>query len=80
MRLVARMDAVGAASATPMPPRTVKATERGIFELASNYVRRGKHLLPKQGSAAPWVVLNSYPRDILGMAYGSTTDGCLVYA
>lgn len=79
MRMLSYMDERNLSVVIPTPKPDVSVTNRSVFDLASNYVKRARPLLPSQGSKSPWVVLNSYPRDFLQMAYGSVNDGSLSY-
>ena len=50
---------------------------RPLLPLTAGYVRRGAHLLPRQGERWPWRVLQSYARDRLDMRRGGYDDGVL---
>ena len=51
-----------------------------IFGLNSGYIRRSAHLLPRQGTAAPWRVHQSYLRDYRATKLASIEDGALVFS
>jgi cation diffusion facilitator CzcD-associated flavoprotein CzcO len=70
-RLLAHMDAHGYRSATPAFGGGVSA--RPLLALTSGYVRRAADVLPKQGEAAPWVLRQSYPLDLLSTRFGDIT-------
>lgn len=56
------------------------ATESSVMDgLNSGYVRRAADRLPRQGSRAPWQVLQDYLRDIPLMRRGSFEDGALEF-
>jgi hypothetical protein len=45
-----------------------------FLDLASGYVLRSIHTLPKQGSRAPWRLYQNYARDVLMMRRGPVVD------
>jgi monooxygenase len=45
-----------------------------LFNLTSGYVRRGAHLLPKQGARQPWRVSHSYLRDYRALKMSGVED------
>ena len=67
------MDAHGLRQATPRAPDRSVATEP-FLDLASGYVLRSIHALPKQGSRAPWRLYQNYMRDVLMMRRGPLED------
>ncbi|OLT05752.1 FAD-containing monooxygenase EthA [Pseudonocardia sp. CNS-004] len=67
-RLLAHMDAHGYRSAVPEFHGEVAA--RPLLSLTSGYVRRAADVLPKQGRAAPWVLRQNYPVDMLSTRFG----------
>ncbi|KRE41835.1 flavin-containing monooxygenase [Knoellia sp. Soil729] len=76
--VLARMAATGAATATP---RLDADIEEGTppFELASGYVERSRHLLPKQGTTKPWTVRQNYFHDLRLMSPRKVDDGTLEF-
>jgi monooxygenase len=72
-RLLHHMDANGVRQATPRAPDQSVATEP-FLDLASGYVLRSIHTLPKQGSRAPWRLYQNYIRDVLMMRRGALED------
>ena len=72
-RLLNHMDANGHRQATPRAPDQSVATEP-FLDLASGYVLRSIHTLPKQGSRAPWRLYQNYMRDVLMMRRGPLED------
>ncbi|WP_377641773.1 flavin-containing monooxygenase [Oryzobacter terrae] len=48
-----------------------------LLDLTSGYIRRGAHLLPRQGRRRPWRVVQSYPYDLAVMRAGRIDDGHL---
>jgi monooxygenase len=51
-----------------------------LDSLSSGYVRRGAHLLPRQGARGPWMVRNDYLRDVPVLRYGPIDDGVLQFS
>ncbi|WP_242525590.1 NAD(P)/FAD-dependent oxidoreductase [Phycicoccus sp. DTK01] len=51
--------------------------DRPLLDLTSGYVRRGAHLLPRQGSRRPWRVVQSYAYDVATTRWGRLDDGVL---
>ncbi|HYH30609.1 MAG TPA: NAD(P)/FAD-dependent oxidoreductase [Pseudonocardia sp.] len=70
-RLLAHMDAHGYRSATPEFDGEVVA--RPLLPLTSGYVQRAADVLPKQGSADPWVLRQNYLLDLLATRFGDVT-------
>jgi monooxygenase len=70
-RLLAHMDAHRYRSATPEFDGAVAA--RPLLALTSGYVQRAADVLPKQGIAAPWVLRQNYPVDLLSTRFGDVT-------
>jgi cation diffusion facilitator CzcD-associated flavoprotein CzcO len=68
-RLLAYMDARGYRSATP--EFRGDGAVRPLLPLTSGYVLRAVDVLPKQGAAAPWVLRQSYPVDLLSTRLGN---------
>lgn len=48
--------------------------------LSSGYFQRSLHLLPQQGSRAPWKLYQNYPKDIWLLRMGRVDDGVLEFA
>jgi len=79
LRMVAHMDKKKLKTVTPRA-KDVQATDETVMgSLSSGYVRRGAHTLPRQGSTAPWAVLNDYIRDATALKFGSITHKALEY-
>jgi monooxygenase len=72
-RLLNHMDEAGYRQATPREPHPSVSTEP-FLDLASGYVLRSLHTLPKQGSRAPWRLYQNYARDVLMMRRGPLED------
>jgi cation diffusion facilitator CzcD-associated flavoprotein CzcO len=50
-----------------------------LLDFTSGYVLRANHILPKQGSKAPWKVHQNYVKDIFSLKYANVKDKYLVY-
>jgi cyclohexanone monooxygenase len=48
-----------------------------FLNFTSGYVQRAQHLLPQQGSRAPWQVYQNYLQDLLTIRFGRIADGVL---
>lgn len=53
---------------------------RPLLDLASGYVRRGAHLMPRQGHRGAWLVRQNYLRDCVLFRPGTELDSQLDYA
>ena len=72
------MDRRGLRVATPRyDPATEGEEDAPLLDLTSGYIRRGAHLLPRQGRRRPWRVVQSYPYDLAVMRLGRIDDGHL---
>ncbi len=47
--------------------------------LQSGYIKRGQHLLPRQGSKAPWRLKENYAKDIATIRYCRVDDGVMEF-
>jgi cation diffusion facilitator CzcD-associated flavoprotein CzcO len=54
--------------------------EEQFMDFASGYVQRSLHLLPKQGSRAPWRLRQNYLRDVLTIRRGPVEDEALQFS
>jgi cation diffusion facilitator CzcD-associated flavoprotein CzcO len=54
--------------------------EEPFMDFASGYVQRSLHLLPKQGSRAPWRLRQNYLRDVLTIRRGGIEDDALRFS
>ena len=76
VRLLRRMDEVGARKCTPrLNDPEVQPSE--FIGLASGYIERARSFLPKQGSKRPWRLYQSYPLDIFLLRLSKLEDGSL---
>jgi len=50
-----------------------------LLDFDAGYIQRAKHLLPKQGTKAPWKVHQNYIKDLVALKYSSVKDKNLEY-
>jgi monooxygenase len=62
---------------TVVAEREADVEEEPFMDFASGYVQRSLHLLPKQGSRAPWRLRQNYLRDVLTIRRSPVDDGVL---
>jgi monooxygenase len=60
--------------------RESTVTEIPFVALKSGYIKRGQHLMPKQGSKAPWRLRENYALDIAQIRYGRVDDGVMEFS
>ena len=65
---------------TVVAERDPAVQEEPFMDFASGYVQRSLHLLPKQGSRAPWRLRQNYLRDVLTIRRGPVEDGTLRFS
>lgn len=59
-------------------PRREPGVERMPFlNFTSGYVQRAQHLLPQQGTRAPWQVYQNYLQDLVTIRFGRIADGVM---
>ena len=77
--LLRHLDRHGHTVATPRyDEQPVEGEEfRPLLDLTSGYIRRGAHLMPRQGRRRPWRVVQSYLYDLAVMRLGRIDDGRL---
>jgi cation diffusion facilitator CzcD-associated flavoprotein CzcO len=78
-RVLDHLHATGMSQVTPVNPDPGAET-RPLLALSSGYVERAVDRMPKQGSADPWRVSQSYLRDYRAMKLSSVLDPALVYS
>jgi monooxygenase len=79
-RLLAHMDAQGAAVATPHDADGgVAAVGNVLGQLTAGYVKRGDAVMPRQGRAYPWLVEHHYGRDRRTLLSGPIGDRWLQF-
>ena len=74
-RILNSMSKKNQQSVTAIPPADIKETQ--LIDLASGYVSRAAHELPKQGDKRPWRLFQNYIKDIFNLKYSSLNDGSL---
>jgi cyclohexanone monooxygenase len=74
-RLLRYMDRQGAAIAVPRRQSDVQP--QPFLGFTSGYVQRAKHILPQQGSRAPWQVYQNYLQDLSVIRFGRIADGVM---
>jgi len=79
LRMMAHMDKKKLRVVTPRAKNVGVSNETVMGSLASGYVQRGAHTLPRQGDRAPWAVLNDYLRDAAALKFGKVTNPALEY-
>lgn len=57
-----------------------RITTEPWVDFSSGYFARSLHLLPKQGSRAPWKLNQNYIKDLLILRFGAVDDGVLAFA
>ena len=77
-RVLRQMDRTGAQTVTPEFDPGQFATEP-LLDFDAGYIKRAQHILPKQGSAAPWKVYQNYLRDLWALRWASVRDRYLRY-
>ncbi|MGH8859669.1 MAG: flavin-containing monooxygenase, partial [Jatrophihabitantaceae bacterium] len=78
-RLLKYMDERGYTRVVPRGSDAVRGKESVLSSLKSGYVRRGDAMLPRQGTEAPWRVLNDYLRDAPMLRRSRIEDGVLEF-
>jgi monooxygenase len=71
--LLTRMGRRGTPVVVPHAPPGETGTAP-VIDLAAGYIRRGTHLMPRQGRRAPWTVHQNYLRDLLLLRLPSRRD------
>ena len=77
-RLIKHMDRNGFAYCVPeLKDGDVKPEP--FLDFSSGYVQRGLHLMPLQGSKAPWRVHQNYALDLMALRFGRVDDGVMAF-
>jgi monooxygenase len=76
-RVLNEMDKKGLRTAVPKFRDDDGLTDLSVMPLASGYVERVKHALPKQGKRKPWDASTSIAKDVLALEYATIDDGVL---
>lgn len=59
--------------------RDASVMEEKLIDFNSSYFQRAEHLLPKQGSKAPWKLHQSYIHDLIQTKFAQLDDGVLEF-
>ncbi len=79
-RLFAEMERKGARRATPVLPGDHGLIEDNVFDAySSGYLRRGRHIIPKSASTAPWRIGMDYNQDRKELRRTPIDDGVLKF-
>jgi monooxygenase len=78
-RLLNEMRSTGQRQCTPVN-HNATAVSGPMLGLTSGYIQRSAHLLPKQGSAYPWQVHQSYLRDYRALKLGDIHDDAMEFS
>ncbi len=78
VRLLKHMRRRGYRSATPR--HDPAEAESPFFSLTSGYVKRGLHMLPKQGAKRPWKMGRNYAEDALAFRFGPVRDRTMEFS
>ncbi|HEX3651412.1 MAG TPA: NAD(P)/FAD-dependent oxidoreductase [Rhizomicrobium sp.] len=60
--------------------RNPSVGEAPFLNLDSGYIQRAEHILPRQGTKAPWNLHQNYARDLMMLRYGRIDDGTLTFS
>ena len=75
-RLIKLMDKKGVDCCVPLDDKTAYGDD-DLIDFTSGYVKRGLHLMPKQGNKAPWKNYQNYLKDIFAVRLFSIKDSNL---
>jgi hypothetical protein len=78
-RLLKHMGEQGKSVAVPLDHHGHVETDSIMGSLRSGYVQRGNSVLPRQGSALPWRILNNYELDSVLLLKESLEDDILTF-
>jgi cation diffusion facilitator CzcD-associated flavoprotein CzcO len=78
VRLLDHLHRTGHRSAVARRGDAVPSSD-SMLPLTSGYIRRGAHLLPKQGTRAPWLMGQSYWKDHRAVRRAPLVDGVLTF-
>jgi cation diffusion facilitator CzcD-associated flavoprotein CzcO len=79
-RILNHMDARGYTQVVAHATEADRGPVSVLASLNSGYVKRAEASLPRQGTRAPWAVLNHYLRDAVALRYGPLEDGLLKFS
>ncbi|MAA75605.1 MAG: FAD-containing monooxygenase EthA [Salinisphaeraceae bacterium] len=78
-RLINHMDEHGHDVAVALDQTGCRTDGPFLDQLDSGYIKRSKHLMPRQGERAPWKVTSDYPSDRELLLEGRIDDGVLQF-
>lgn len=78
-RLLKHMDRNGYSTVEPRANNHPLSEDTVLGGLSSGYIRRAADQLPRQGSAAPWLVDQNYLRDIPQLRFSAIEDDVLAF-
>ncbi|MBW8784504.1 MAG: NAD(P)/FAD-dependent oxidoreductase [Novosphingobium sp.] len=80
-RVLRQMDAWGVDVVTPVLAPDHSLVEEPVLEMfSSGYLRRGRHLVPKSATTAPWQISMDYHSDRRALRRAPIDDGVLRFA
>jgi monooxygenase len=78
-RLIKHMDQHGKQVAVPLDQHGHAEDDSIMGSLRSGYVQRANAILPRQGRALPWRILNNYEQDAVLLLKESLEDDILTF-
>ena len=78
-RLLRHMDARGYRQCVPVNDDPAVQT-RPLLDFAAGYVQRSVHMLPKNGSRAPWQLGMNYAVDVITLRHGRIRDSAMRFS
>jgi cation diffusion facilitator CzcD-associated flavoprotein CzcO len=75
-RLLEHMQRRGYVRCWPMPPEG-EEPRTPLLDLTSGYIRRARHILPRQGQRTPWKLYQNYILDKITLERAALEDGVL---
>ena len=79
VRVLQKLEAEGAQIAVPVLAEDARPPVDEKLDLASGYLDRGKHLMPRNAAALPWRLNHDYRHDRKDMARAPLDDGILEF-
>lgn len=77
VRVLRRMRTEGRRTVVPTPDASVEGAP--LMDFDAGYVRRAAHLLPQQGTVAPWRLKQNYLYDAIALRRSRLDDGVLTF-
>ena len=72
-RLINLMDKKNVSCCTPIDDLDAYGDDK-LIDFTSGYIKRGLHMMPKQGNKSPWKNYQNYIKDIFSIRYISIDD------